>query len=150
MLPTTASVTKAANTIGKNLRTGWRTMIIAPMLHDLAGFQTDGGKPQRRVLYSLEFVEGYSLLKNSTYARIDPRSGPKHTAFGTFWSSWSPIRSHFRLGADFFNRLVNSANFVVVKGFWVPSSSGCFARLRAKICYPADAMVSPSVVGFGR
>jgi len=51
-----------------------------------------------------------SLLKNSHYARIDSRSGPKHTAFGAFWSFWSPIRSHFRLGADFFNRLTPSTH----------------------------------------
>jgi hypothetical protein len=61
--------------------------------------------------YSPECVEGGSLLKNSLYAHSDPGSGPKYTEFGTFWSFWSPIRSHFRLGADFFNRLEDSANF---------------------------------------
>jgi hypothetical protein len=53
--------------------------------------------------YSPECVEGGSLLKNSLYAHSDPGSGPKYTEFGTFWSFWSPIGSHFRLGADFFN-----------------------------------------------
>src|SRR5215204_5787534 len=63
--------------------------------------------------YSPKCVEGVSLLKNSLYARFGPRSGSKHTIFGAFWSFWSPIGSHFRLGADFFNRLGYSANFVL-------------------------------------
>ena len=58
--------------------------------------------------YSPECVEGDSLLKNSLYAHSDPGSGLKYTEFGTFCSFWRPIRSHFRLGADFFNRLGNS------------------------------------------
>jgi hypothetical protein len=57
------------------------------------------------------FGEYPSLLKNSLYAHSDPGSGPKYTEFGTFWSFWSPIRSHFRLGADFFNTLVYSTHF---------------------------------------
>jgi hypothetical protein len=52
-----------------------------------------------------------ALLKNSLYAHSDPGSGPKYTEFGAFWSFWSPIRSHFRLGADFFNRLPTSTSF---------------------------------------
>ena len=52
-----------------------------------------------------------ALLKNSLYARFDPMSGPKQTVFGAFWSFWSPFRSHFRLGADFFNRLAVWAKF---------------------------------------
>ncbi len=43
------------------------------------------------------------MLKNSLCARFEARSGPKRTVFGSFWSLWSPIRSHFQLGADFFN-----------------------------------------------
>jgi hypothetical protein len=57
-----------------------------------------------------KFGEYPSLLKNSLYARFGPRSGPKHTIFGASWSFWSPIGSHFRLGADFFNRLTLSTN----------------------------------------
>ena len=64
-----------------------------------------------RLLYSLECVEGYSLLKNSFYARFDPRSGPKRTVCGRFRSFWSPIRGHCELSADFFNTLDNSAKF---------------------------------------
>src|SRR5829696_5497977 len=76
--------------------------------------------------YSLKCVEGNSLLKNSLYARFGPRSGSKHTIFGAFWSFWSPIGSHFRLGADFFNRLGYSQKF----GCKIPhkspaSASGC-------------------------
>jgi hypothetical protein len=52
-----------------------------------------------------------SLLKSSLHARFDPRLGPKHTVFGFYWSFWSPIRSHFQLSADFFNRLTPSAKF---------------------------------------
>jgi len=48
--------------------------------------------------------------KTSFYARFDPRSSPKHTVFGAIWSLWSPIRSHFRLGADFFNGLAISTH----------------------------------------
>jgi hypothetical protein len=58
-----------------------------------------------------DFPEKPSLLKNSPYARSDPRLGPKHTAFGLYWSFWSPIRSHFQLSSDFFNRLRFSAKF---------------------------------------
>jgi hypothetical protein len=66
-------------------------------------------------LYSPECVEGSSLLKNSLYAHSDPGSGPKYTESGPSWSFWSPIRSHFRLGAHFFNRLVLSANFALTQ-----------------------------------
>jgi hypothetical protein len=55
----------------------------------------------RTKVYSLECVEGFSLLKNSLYSPFGPRSGPKHTVFGAFWSFWSPIRSHCELSADF-------------------------------------------------
>jgi len=65
--------------------------------------------------YSPECVEEDSVLKNSLCARFEARSGPKRTVFGSFWSLWSPIRSHFQLGADFFNRLRNSANFVLTE-----------------------------------
>jgi len=61
--------------------------------------------------YSAECVEGYSLLKNSLYARFGPRMGLKHTVIGAFRSFWSPIRSHCKPSADFFNRLDHSANF---------------------------------------
>jgi hypothetical protein len=50
-------------------------------------------------------VEHDSLLKNSLYAHSDSGSGPKYTEFGTFWSFWSPIRSHFRLGAEDLDRV---------------------------------------------
>jgi hypothetical protein len=50
-------------------------------------------------------VEGFSLLKNSLYARFGPKSGPKHTVLGAIWTFWSPMRSHFHLSADFSNRL---------------------------------------------
>ena len=49
-----------------------------------------------------------ALLKNSLYAHFGPRSSPKHTVFGAFWSFWSPMRSHFQFSADFFNRLTPS------------------------------------------
>ena len=52
-----------------------------------------------------KFAELTSLLKNSLYARFGPRSRPKHTVFGAFWSLSSPMRSHCELSADFFNRL---------------------------------------------
>ena len=48
-------------------------------------------------------VEGYSLLKNSLYARFGPRSGPKHAELGAFWSFWSLISNDSQLSADFFN-----------------------------------------------
>ena len=55
--------------------------------------------------------EGHgSLLKNSLYARFGPRMGLKHTVIGAFRSFWSPIRSHFELSADFFNRLAPSTH----------------------------------------
>jgi hypothetical protein len=53
-----------------------------------------------------DFRERSSLLKNTLYARFGPRSGPKHTVFGVFWSFRSLIRSYCALSADFFNRLV--------------------------------------------
>jgi hypothetical protein len=53
----------------------------------------------------MNFAEWVSLLKNSLCARFDPKLGPKHTVFGAFWGFWSPIRSHFQLNADFFNKL---------------------------------------------
>ena len=58
-----------------------------------------------------KFREFISLLKNSHNDRFDPRSGPKHTVFEAFCSFWSPIRSHFLLSADFFNRLSSSTHF---------------------------------------
>ncbi len=48
------------------------------------------------------------MLKNSLYARFDPRSGTKYSVLGAFWGFWSPIYSHFQLDADFFNRLLPS------------------------------------------
>ena len=66
-------------------------------------------------------MEGYSLLKNSLYARFDPRSSPKHTVFEASWSLPSLMRSHCELSADFFNRLVNSANFVLTAFYEVRS-----------------------------
>jgi hypothetical protein len=50
-------------------------------------------------------VEGNSVLKNSLYARFDPRSGIKYSVLGAIWGFWSPIYSHFQLDGDFFNRL---------------------------------------------
>jgi hypothetical protein len=52
-------------------------------------------------------VEGVSLLKNTLYARFGPRSGPKRTVLGTFWSFWSLISNDFQHSADFFNRLAD-------------------------------------------
>ena len=53
-----------------------------------------------RLLYSLECVEGYSLLKNSFYARFDPEIGPKTHCMWAFsellepdsWSLWFQCR----------------------------------------------------------
>jgi hypothetical protein len=36
---------------------------------------------------------------------LRPQIGPQTHRFGAIWSFWSPIRSHFQLSADFFNRL---------------------------------------------
>ena len=60
--------------------------------------------------YSAECVEGVSLLKNSLDAHFGPRSGPKHTVFGAFWTFWSLISNDFQLNADFFNRLPPSTH----------------------------------------
>jgi hypothetical protein len=57
-------------------------------------------------------VESVSLLKNTLYARFGPRSGPKHTVFGAFWSFRSLIRSYCALSADFFNRLTHTRTLV--------------------------------------
>ena len=51
-------------------------------------------------------MEGDSVLKNVLGARFGPKSGPKYTVFGGFWSLWSPIRSHREISADFFNRQI--------------------------------------------
>ena len=58
-------------------------------------------------------------MKNSLHARFGPRSGPKDTVFGAFWSFWSLISNDFQLRADFFNRLGFSANFIL-PGFHEP------------------------------
>ena len=51
-----------------------------------------------------------ALLKNSLHARFGPRSGPKDTVLGGFWSFWSLISYDFQLSADFINRLSPSTH----------------------------------------
>jgi hypothetical protein len=60
------------------------------------------------MVYALNLLEGVSLLKNSLYACFGPRSSPKRTVLGAFWSFWSLISSNFELSSDFFNRLTPS------------------------------------------
>ena len=82
-------------------------------LEEPRGLRPTIGWPERAGLCTIlhtNFREFPSLLKNSLYARFDPRSGPKHTLFGPYWSFWSQIRSHFQLSADFFNRLSPSTH----------------------------------------
>jgi hypothetical protein len=52
------------------------------------------------MVYALNLLEGVSLLKNSLYACFGPRSSPKHTVLGAFWSFWSLISSNFELSSD--------------------------------------------------
>src|SRR5215204_2159934 len=52
--------------------------------------------------------------KTPLCAHFDPKSGPRHTVFGALWGFWRPIRSHFRLGADFSNWLSSLENRRVI------------------------------------
>jgi hypothetical protein len=49
-----------------------------------------------------------SVLKNSLGARFQPKSSIKRT---DIWGSWSPNWGRNQLDADFFDTLMNSANF---------------------------------------
>ncbi len=95
---------------GDTEASGRRVTRKAPSAHVEGGSGRSEASPTT-ILQDTHSVEGDSVLKNSPYARFDPRSGPKHTVFGAFWSFWSPISSHFQLSADFFNRLGNSTKF---------------------------------------
>jgi hypothetical protein len=54
------------------------------------------------------------VLKNSLYARFDPRSGTKYSVLGAIWGFWRPIYSHFQLDGDFFNRLYPSSSTLAI------------------------------------